>query len=235
MIVRAEEDLRSCCSADNAGTADHPSTDALRTLAAARDQLAAITGAQSDRMVRDDGWRLLSIGRRIERLSFLATSMLSGFATGSVHTNAGFDALIELFDSTISFHALYQQSRDLTAMIELLVLDQDSPRSLTWVLQTLRTELVALAASVPGELAALAQHLPDPGAWSLMSMCEYTPLAAGTIEPDPDPQARARASYFHRLNETLLRCNWAAGKVAEEIRLACFSHASETHQSLGAG
>ena len=30
-------------------------------------QLAAVTGAQTDRMTRDDGWRLLSIGRHIER------------------------------------------------------------------------------------------------------------------------------------------------------------------------
>ncbi len=234
MIVRVEEDLSARCSEGTTG-ADHPSTDALHTLAAASDQLAAITGAQSDRMVRDDGWRLLSIGRRIERLGFLTSSMLSGFATGSVHTNGGFDALIELFDSTISFHALYQQSRDLAALIELLVLDQDSPRSLTWVLQTLRAELAGLAASVTGELSRLAHHVPDPSDWSLSSMCEHTPLPGGTIEPDPDPQALARASYFHRLNETLLGCNSAASLVAEEIRLACFSHASETHQSLGAG
>jgi uncharacterized alpha-E superfamily protein len=39
----------------------------------ASDHLAAITGLQTDRMTRDDGWRLLSIGRHIERLGFLAS------------------------------------------------------------------------------------------------------------------------------------------------------------------
>ncbi|NIG00553.1 alpha-E domain-containing protein, partial [Burkholderia sp. Ax-1720] len=30
--------------------------------------LSAITGAQTDNMTRDDGWRLLSIGRQIDRV-----------------------------------------------------------------------------------------------------------------------------------------------------------------------
>ena len=41
--------------------------------------MAAMTGAQTDRMTRDDGWRLLSIGRHIERLGFLASALARGF------------------------------------------------------------------------------------------------------------------------------------------------------------
>jgi uncharacterized alpha-E superfamily protein len=50
-------------------------------LKTASDHLAAITGAQTDRMTRDDGWRLLSIGRHIERLGFLASRTALGFET----------------------------------------------------------------------------------------------------------------------------------------------------------
>ena len=49
--------------------AESASTDALDALQNASDLLAAITGSQTDRMVRDNGWRLLSIGRHIERLT----------------------------------------------------------------------------------------------------------------------------------------------------------------------
>jgi uncharacterized alpha-E superfamily protein len=48
-----------------------PDTVAVQRLVADTSQmLAALTGAQTDRMSRDDGWRLLSIGRHIERLAF---------------------------------------------------------------------------------------------------------------------------------------------------------------------
>src|SRR5690606_5920651 len=67
----------------------------------ASQQLAAITGSQTDRMVRDDGWRLLSIGRHIERLVTLSRALALGLETGSVHEPAGFEAMVALFDSTI--------------------------------------------------------------------------------------------------------------------------------------
>jgi uncharacterized alpha-E superfamily protein len=60
-----------------------PVTDVLNVLARADTHLAAITGAQTDRMTRDDGWRLLSIGRQIERLSFHAEVLAECFAHGS--------------------------------------------------------------------------------------------------------------------------------------------------------
>ena len=62
---------------------------ALRGLEQLTEVLSAITGAQTDRMTRDDGWRLLSIGRHIERLGFLAASLELGFSTGSVLTIKG--------------------------------------------------------------------------------------------------------------------------------------------------
>ena len=40
-------------------------------------QMAAVTGAQSDRMTRDAGWRLLTVGRLLERLSGYAQFLLA--------------------------------------------------------------------------------------------------------------------------------------------------------------
>jgi uncharacterized alpha-E superfamily protein len=100
--------------------------------------MAALTGAQTDRMTRDDGWRLLSIGRHIERLDFLAHALSTALESGCIGTQDGFDAVLVLFDSSISFHAQYQQSRTLGAMLELLLTHTDNPRALGWVAQTLR-------------------------------------------------------------------------------------------------
>ena len=233
MIVRAEEDLSARCAAMAA--ADHSSLQALHTLRAASDQIAAIRGAQSDYTTGDDGWRLLHAGRLIERLGFLTSSMLGGFATGSVHTNRGFDAMIELFDCTVSLHSLHQHSRDLPTLIDLLVLDHDSARSLAWVVQTLRRELTGLGARGLPDLATLAQQMPDPTHWSLAGMCERQPLPGDATSGDTQPQVAARASYFHKLNDTLLRCSAAVAQVSSQINATCFTHGLQTNQSVGTG
>ncbi len=107
-------------------------------------QLAAATGAQSDRMTRDLGWRLLILGRLLERLVGLTQSLEVFLATGALASTAGVSHLLELFDSTITFRARYQGHEDLLALADLLVLDDTNPRAFAGVLRRLRTELSKL-------------------------------------------------------------------------------------------
>jgi uncharacterized circularly permuted ATP-grasp superfamily protein/uncharacterized alpha-E superfamily protein len=212
VMVRAEEELFARFAIP-ARAGDYSSVEALQILKTTSEHMAAITGAQTDHMTRDDGWRLLSIGRHIERLGFLASALLSSFQSGSVHTSGGFEALVALFDSTITFHAQYQQSRDLAALMDLLVLDRDNPRSLAWVAQTLRGRLAKLAGSAPDQLCALSLRVPDPAAWSLTQLCE-----------DPN---------FFALTDLLLQCTGAAFEVSNEISTTYFTHSMESKQSVG--
>ena len=227
VIVRAEEELFARCAA-HASRGDYSSQEALQVLKSASDHMSAITGAQTDRMTRDDGWRLLSIGRHIERLSFLASALLRGLETGSVHTDGGFEAMISLFDSTITFHAQYQQSRDLAALIDLLVLDRDNPRSLAWVAHTLRGRLAKLAGCEPDALSAISMRVPDPAAWSLAQLCETQPL-----EATPGNEAGTEPGYYFALNDLLLQCTGAAFNVSDAISTTYFTHSGETKQSVG--
>jgi uncharacterized alpha-E superfamily protein len=229
VIVRAEHELFARC-AELSRSGDYSSLQTLQVLKKTSDHMAAITGAQTDRMTRDDGWRLLSIGRHIERLGFLASSLLRGFETGSVHTDGGFEAMVALFDSTITFHAQYQQSRDLAALIDLLVLDRDNPRSLAWVSHTMRGRLAKLAGSEPNELGALSLRLPDPGQWSLAQLCETRVDLLGQAG---EGQAAGGSDYFHALNDLLMQCVSSAYNVSEEISTTYFTHATETKQSVG--
>lgn len=216
IITRAEAEITQS-GAEQAAQGDYSAAQALRMLEAASGHLAAITGAQTDRMTRDDGWRLLSIGRHIERLCFLAPALASSFETGTVHDDGGFEALIALFDSTITFHAQHQQSREVPALLDLLVLDRDNPRSLGWVVQTLRGRLTKLAGSLPGEMDALAALVPDPEHWALEALCQ-------TGEDGALPQ----------LNDLLVQCYEAARRISDEISLRYFTHTGESRQRLGA-
>jgi uncharacterized circularly permuted ATP-grasp superfamily protein/uncharacterized alpha-E superfamily protein len=216
VIVRAEEEFFAHCGKHTLHGEYAPS-EALRSLKSASDYLAAITGAQTDRMTRDDGWRLLSIGRHVERLTFLSASLARGFETDALHSNGGFEALLALFDSTITFHAQYQQSRDVAALTELLVLDRDNPRSLAWVAHTLRGRLAKLAGMGPGVLSPLSLRVPDPQEWDLEVLCETGP------DSDLPPQ----------LMDLLMALGAAAFAVSEEISTTYFTHSGQTKQSVG--
>jgi uncharacterized circularly permuted ATP-grasp superfamily protein/uncharacterized alpha-E superfamily protein len=124
-------------------------------------QLAAVTGAQSDRMTRDHGWRLLTVGRFVERLIATATHFGALLQHGALSDATGVDLLLELFDSTITFRARYQRHHELIALADLLVLDDSNPRAFACILRRLRTELRKLPGTSHDELVA---RLPQQGA-----------------------------------------------------------------------
>lgn len=219
IINRCEEAFFEACT-EQRRRADFSVQQALQNLRNTSDHMAAITGAQTDRMTRDDGWRLLSIGRHIERLSFLSSTLLSSLQTRCLDTDGGFDALVELFDSAISFHAQFQQSHDMAALVSLLILDRDNPRSIAWVAHTLRGRLAKLAGSAPTELSALSLKVPDPNAWGLAQLC-------GSDEDATDGR-------YGLLADLLSQCQQASFQVSDEISLTYFTHSGLSNQSLGA-
>lgn len=126
-------------------------------------QLAAATGAQTDRMTRDHGWRLLTVGRLLERLQGLTLRMELFLRHEALATVSGVELMLELFDSTITFRARYQRHEDLLALADLLVLDSTNPRAYAGVLRRLRTELSKLPGS-PESHEPLLALLPPTGA-----------------------------------------------------------------------
>jgi uncharacterized circularly permuted ATP-grasp superfamily protein/uncharacterized alpha-E superfamily protein len=216
VIERAEQEfLRGCATCAEDG--DYSSVEALRVLETLSERTAAMTGAQTDRMTRDDGWRLLSSGRHLERLGFLASALGWAIETGALFDEAGFEAVVALFDSTITFHSQYQQRHDIPALLDLLVLDRDNPRSLGWVAQTLRGRLAKLAGSAPGEVPDVALTVPDPQQWSLAAMCER------------DGEGRYTA-----LLDLLQQCTDAAYELSDALGARYFTHSGDARQTFGA-
>ena len=231
---------------------DYSSVEALKALEFVSGHLAAITGAQTDRMTRDDGWRLLSAGRLIERLQMLAAALRRGFDTGAVFDEGGFAAILALFDSTITFNAQHQQRRDVPAMLDLLVLDRDNPRSLGWTLQTLRGRLTKMAGAADGQVPAFLAALPDPDSWTLASLwlaplpavirCAATPSSdAGsvlTVNNTAMADARIpleRAQRCDRINVFLAACSHEALALSNALSRQYFTHAASAgSHSLGA-
>jgi len=144
-----------------------PHSAVLGVLSRADMHLAAITGAQTDRMTRDDGWRLLSVGRQIERLDFLCNVMVEGFAHGLPASDAGLNLLLGLFDSSITYRAQFPGRREVLPLLHLLVHNTDNPRSLAWVARTLRERFVKLSRHDQDWALDAARPLPRPEDWPL--------------------------------------------------------------------
>ncbi len=128
-------------------------------------QLYAITGAQTDRMTRDDGWRLLTIGRQIERLLAMTnalTVLLERDVLQSERERA-FALVLGLFDSTITYRSLYQRRQELAALLDLLVLDEENPRALATMVSLLRNEVSRLPDTGAGPASALLAGFPTEG------------------------------------------------------------------------
>ena len=205
-----------------------PDTVAAQSLLADTSQmLAALTGAQTDRMSRDDGWRLLSIGRHIERLTFLSHALSEAVHLGLMAEQAGFDAVLDLFDSTISFHAQYQQSRTPQALMDLLVTHSDNPRSLGWVAHTLRSRLLRMGNLADGATLALAQQVPQ--------MIDLPPESLWPPEThDRAGRPRPPCTLALPLDAVLAHCQTAAHEVSDQLCALFFTHSGQARYSVGA-
>lgn len=113
-------------------------------------QLAAISGAQGDRMTRDEAWRLLFAGRHIERMWAMTTFLRTIAANGLLARPEGFDLLLQLFDSTLTYRSMYPGRLEVPALLDLLVIDEMNPRGLYGVHARLRQKLTEIEEAAGG-------------------------------------------------------------------------------------
>lgn len=239
---------------------DYSAAHAQRALEQVGIHLAAITGAQVDRMTRDHGWRLLSIGRQIERLVVLGNALHEGFISNMLLEDAGFNFMLGVFDSTITYRAQFQRRREIAPLLDLLVLDTDNPRSLAWVAKTLSGALNKLPAT-RRTAATAEQNSTAAGMNMSMAMNQgmdmtmgmnmdlkidpasglafvQTDLAEMVPQPASWPLAqlceRSASGHFPIIMQRLEQSQQLAFALSDEIGQRYFSHARAPSRSVGA-
>ncbi|MEF9897283.1 MAG: circularly permuted type 2 ATP-grasp protein [Pseudomonas sp.] len=125
--------------------------------------MAALSGFALDDMTRDEGWRFLMIGRRIERLQSLCSSLAAFLRGPAVYDQAGLEWLLELGNSSITYRSRYLAVAQLIPVLDLLLLDEQNPHAvmfqLNLLVRTYRRLCEAFASPVDPGLALLAQQL----------------------------------------------------------------------------
>jgi len=146
-ILAARNDFRDAIQALHAapGVERYDRVLLTRTLENLAAQLLAISGAQGDRMTRDEAWRLVFVGRHIERVITMATFLRTAAEHGQIATPGGFDLLLQLFDSTLTYRSLYPGRFEVPPLIDLLVVEPTNPRGLYGVFKRLCAKLVEIS------------------------------------------------------------------------------------------
>jgi uncharacterized circularly permuted ATP-grasp superfamily protein/uncharacterized alpha-E superfamily protein len=176
-------------------------------------ELAAITGAQTDRMTRDDGWRLLTIGRQIERLANSSGALRVMFAADAVACDDGFDLLLELFDSRLTFRSTYQRRNEIPPLLDLLVQDRANPRSAACAVEVIRGELARLAGEDGS--AQLARALALESWPQLEVLC-----------------ARDGEGRYAALLDWMARAELGAGALSDALEQRHFAQVSDAFHSV---
>ena len=181
--------------------------------------LAALSGFALDDMTRDEGWRFLMIGRRIERLQFLSTSLSAVLRGTSSADEVGLEWLLELGNSSITYRSRYLAVPQLIPVLDLLLLDAQNPHAVLFQLKLVARALRRLndEFEVPRErvLAPLIERLA------------YFDL--GTLENSLFGEGSVRA-VLDGLANLLADIAIASSQVSDRLALRHFAHVDDVSQ-----
>jgi uncharacterized circularly permuted ATP-grasp superfamily protein/uncharacterized alpha-E superfamily protein len=171
--------------------------------------LAALMGFSEEDMSHDDGWRLMRVGRRIERLQFIAGVLAQQLDSPVGHRPGTVEWLLAVCDSRTIYRARYRSAPRIGAMLDLLMLDDQHPTALAFQHRMIDRDLAELARALGTEAEAGLTPLPELDSEALLR------LEAG------DSAGRSRRAVLAQR----LRAGAAeAGQLSDRLSHRHFSH-----------
>jgi uncharacterized circularly permuted ATP-grasp superfamily protein/uncharacterized alpha-E superfamily protein len=113
--------------------------------------LAALTGFSEEDMMHDEGWRVMRLGRRIERMQFISSILVRQLESQHATRPETVEWLLEVCDSTPIYRARYIGAPRLSQLLNLLLYDDGHPMALAFHRRSIDRDLDDLARSLDGE------------------------------------------------------------------------------------
>jgi uncharacterized circularly permuted ATP-grasp superfamily protein/uncharacterized alpha-E superfamily protein len=174
---------------------------------------SALSGYVADDMTQDLGWRLLMLGRRLERLQLSCALLSSQLQEASVTEQGVLEWLLEVNNSQMSFRRRFMSTPRTSLVMELLLNDAANPRSVSCQCEVIVRELLQL-----GEISSNAEAAEIKA--RLNTILE---VDLGSLEGNSPGAIFARQSLsthlYALLNATL--------QLADEVGLRYFSHLAD--------
>lgn len=191
-----------------AGTSGDPG----RALSRITEGLLALAGIGAESMVRDVGWALMDIGRRIERAQHLVMTVRAALheQRDAAVDSGVLEALLSAHESVITYRRRYQTHARVDTVLDLLMLDKHNPRSLRYQLDLIALRISAVPTPVR-ETSSRDQLLDD--LHDLLDEADTTVLA----------QADS-AEHRALLSELMESLQWRLSELGREIARLHFAH-----------
>jgi uncharacterized circularly permuted ATP-grasp superfamily protein/uncharacterized alpha-E superfamily protein len=200
--------------------AEAAKSDARETLDRLLLSLAALAGFALDDMTQDDGWRLMMIGRRLERLLFLSDVIARRLVSTGTPLRQELEWLLEIGDSAVTYRTRYRAPPVWDYAIDLLVYDDRNPRALAFQWRSINTLLIEVAESLGTQ----------PQDTLYQSISDLIALKYENFGGDLDMAQASRRV----LTLCLKALSTAAGELSEQLTSQHFSHVDYDQSAVSA-
>jgi len=170
--------------------------------------LAALTGFSEEDMMHDEGWRVMRLGRRIERMQFVAGILGRQLGGAQATRPETVEWLLEVCDSMPIYRARYAGAARLSQMLNLLMYDAGHPMALAFHRRSIDRDLDDLARSLGGERERGVPDVPLLPAGS-----------AALLDQPGDAGSEARDS----LAQQLMELSALAGELSDRLSRRYFA------------
>ena len=179
--------------------------------------IAAFTGLVVEGMTRGLGWQFLEVGRRLERAVQMVDLLRQGLVEALPETSRRLETLLAVADSSMTYRSRYQTSVQLPLVLDLLLVDELNPRSVSFQLRGLEDRFRTLHRAPFEELQGLRARLRE------------TPLdELVALHPQPEGPERREA-----LDEVLAVLGGGLPELADALGHAYLSYALQRRQGPG--
>jgi uncharacterized alpha-E superfamily protein len=179
--------------------------------------LTGFSGEVGAGMTRGHGWRLLDIGRRLERALQVLELLRHGLATVEPDERARIELLLEAANVTITYRSRYLTSLQADLTVDLLLIDEANPRGVAFQLDRLRRDV---------------EDLPrDPTRGRRSSESRLVTAALAEVElAELDELAAVENGRRPALESLLDKVSQALSELSEHLTLDYLTHAKFSPQ-----
>lgn len=190
--------------------------------------LMAFAGLVMESMIREQGWLLLDIGRRIERalqfVELFRSTLVERHDGDMVREHLVLEAILITTENIIAYRRRYRSYLQLETVLEMLLMDEINPRSLAYQLNRLREHVAELPRDRVGTYRFSEEERCVLEAFSRVRLSDVKVL---TAKNDPD--------HHPHLERVLKKVADLLATAAESISKTYFAHVQESQQLTTAG
>ncbi len=189
--------------------------EALQLLDQLIERLSGLNGQIQENMTRSYGWRLLELGRRLERGQF-GLQVLDALVQHSTSSSYLY-LLLDLSDSAITYRSRYQNTPVLENLLHLLLLDDSNPRSLVYQIRRLQLVMADMPLEQQQEGLSESQRI---------LLVAYHELLLS--EPGKLANVISKAGNRTQLKRVLSRLGKTLASLSELVTATYFAHTQDS-------